>query len=561
MPKYQNLAGRSGNSSFFLQRTNDGHDATMKHPFMKSIYDMSYDRSAYGAYLWSQHCVFAALEGAIIPLKDDPNIAPVHDEHLHRKAALEVDLQYWLGSEDLPQEGKYDKMRSITDAYVRGLQEDSQDAKALLCHHFLHYNAVLSGGQFLSGKLSSKENISIDTNPTGVSFYVFPDLGMKSHVRVQKYLKAMDSIELSDEDRDRMLVVMKQVYEDMEKIFDAAYEIAPQDAQADGTAEQNKLPIPDETDEQKMKLTPQALRQYDGCDGGRILLSLSGALIDVTAGAEAYGPGGSYQMFAGHDVTKCLALMDLSETSLDDFDYVADTEGAKNSLETWHLRLTSKYPIVGNLIKPLRLIPQTLRQYNGSDGGRILLSLQGKIIDVTAGAESYGPGGSYHLFAGHDATKCLALMDLSETCLDDLEFVPETEDAKKSLESWLTRLTKKYDVVGELVAPVMLTLDEMHAFDGQEGSRIYVSLRGSIIDVTQGAASYGPGGSYSLFAGHDITKSLSMMDLSEESLDQPEFTPQTEAAQKSLDTWWNRLTSQYAVVGELVRELAAIHKL
>jgi membrane-associated progesterone receptor component len=552
MPKYQNLAGRSGNSSFFLQKTNDGHDATMKHPFMKTIYDMSYDRSAYGAYLWSQYQVFTALEGAITPLKDDPIIAPVYDEHLHRKAALEVDLGFWLGGKEIPQEAKYDQMRSITDSYIRGLNEESHDAKALLCHHFLHYNAVLSGGQFLSGKLCSKENISIGTNPAGVSFYVFPELAVKAHARVQQYLKAMDSIELSDEDRDRMLVIMKRVYDDMEKVFDAAYEITPRDGQGYGKTKENELPISDESVEKHLRLTPQALRQYDGRDGSRIILSLSGNLVDVTAGAEAYGPGGSYQMFAGHDVTKCLALMDLSESSLDDFDFVPETDDAKKSLESWHNRLTSKYPIVGKLVKPLRLIPQTLRQYNGAEGGRILLSLQGKVIDVTGGAESYGPGGSYHLFAGHDVTKCLALMDLNEASLDDLDFVPETEDAKKSLDSWLSRLTSKYDVVGDLVPPVSLTLEELHAFDGKDGGSIYVSLSGRIIDVTQGASSYGPDGSYSLFGGHDVTKNLSLMDLSAESLDQPQFIPPTEEAKKSLDTWWNRLTSKYPHVGEVV---------
>merc|ERR1711879_1089548 len=154
----------------------------------------------------------------------------------------------------------------------------------------------------------------------------------------------------------------------------------------------------------------------------------------------------------------------------------------------------------------LRLTLAALRKFDGSNGDRILFSLQGKIIDVTSGAESYGPGGPYHLFAGHDVTKCLAMMDLSETSLDDLDFVPETEDSKKSLESWYNRLTAKYEVVGELVKPIKLTLSELQAFDGKDGGKIFVSLSGKIIDVTEGAASYGPGGSYSLFAGRDVTK-------------------------------------------------------
>merc|ERR1711920_958998 len=115
----------------------------------------------------------------------------------------------------------------------------------------------------------------------------------------------------------------------------------------------------------------------------------------------------------------------------------------------------------------------------------------------------------------------------------------------KSLDSWLTRLTSKYEVVGELVPPVKLTLAELQQFNGQYGGKIYLSLRGKIIDVTAGADSYGPNGSYSLFAGRDVTKNLALMDLSEESLNQPEFVPETEDAKRSLETWWSRLTSKY----------------
>merc|ERR1712018_1061839 len=73
----------------------------------------------------------------------------------------------------------------------------------------------------------------------------------------------------------------------------------------------------------------------------------------------------------------------------------------------------------------LRLSLKELRHFDGTNGNRILVSLQGKIIDVSDGAESYGPGGSYHIFAGRDVTKCLALMDLSDEHLDQPDYVPE----------------------------------------------------------------------------------------------------------------------------------------
>jgi len=37
--------------------------------------------------------------------------------------------------------------------------------------------------------------------------------------------------------------------------------------------------------------------------------------------------------------------------------------------------------------------PKTLAKYDGTDGGRILLAINGTVFDVTAGRSFYGPGG------------------------------------------------------------------------------------------------------------------------------------------------------------------------
>lgn len=38
--------------------------------------------------------------------------------------------------------------------------------------------------------------------------------------------------------------------------------------------------------------------------------------------------------------------------------------------------------------------PKTLVKYDGKDGGRILLAIQGRVFDVTPGRNFYGPGES-----------------------------------------------------------------------------------------------------------------------------------------------------------------------
>ncbi|KAJ2684106.1 hypothetical protein H4R19_006927 [Coemansia spiralis] len=49
---------------------------------------------------------------------------------------------------------------------------------------------------------------------------------------------------------------------------------------------------------------------------------------------------------------------------------------------------------------------QELRQHDGTSPGLpILLAIEGDVYDVTLGSAFYGPGGSYSLFAGRDATR------------------------------------------------------------------------------------------------------------------------------------------------------------
>ncbi|KAH8599518.1 hypothetical protein B0O99DRAFT_649297 [Bisporella sp. PMI_857] len=55
---------------------------------------------------------------------------------------------------------------------------------------------------------------------------------------------------------------------------------------------------------------------------------------------------------------------------------------------------------------PKQLTDADLAAYDGSDLTKpIYLAINGTIYDVSAGARHYGPGGSYHFFAGCDASR------------------------------------------------------------------------------------------------------------------------------------------------------------
>jgi len=89
-----------------------------------------------------------------------------------------------------------------------------------------------------------------------------------------------------------------------------------------------------------------------------------------------------------------------------------------------------------------------LKAYNGSDAsGPILLGCNGLVFDVTSGASFYGPDGPYGVFAGKDASRGLATMQIEYTSakIDDL-----SASQKATMKEWAEKFEVKYPVVGKI---------------------------------------------------------------------------------------------------------------
>ncbi|KAI5927736.1 membrane-associated progesterone receptor component 1 [Camillea tinctor] len=102
--------------------------------------------------------------------------------------------------------------------------------------------------------------------------------------------------------------------------------------------------------------------------------------------------------------------------------------------------------------------PRTLLPYNGLEGKPVYLAVRGRVFDVSAGRNFYGPGGPYENFAGRDASRGLACHSFDQEMLtkdldgplDKLEGLGPEE--MESLQGWEERFLSKYLVVGKLVA-------------------------------------------------------------------------------------------------------------
>ncbi|ROT41287.1 cytochrome b5 [Sodiomyces alkalinus F11] len=101
--------------------------------------------------------------------------------------------------------------------------------------------------------------------------------------------------------------------------------------------------------------------------------------------------------------------------------------------------------------------PHTLLPYSGANGGPVYLAVRGRVFDVSAGRNFYGPEGPYANFAGRDASRGLACGSFDESMLTkDLDGPLDTlsdlgPEEMEALRGWEERFESKYIVVGRLV--------------------------------------------------------------------------------------------------------------
>jgi len=145
----------------------------------------------------------------------------------------------------------------------------------------------------------------------------------------------------------------------MQEVFDLnpSEGIAYLSAKDAAGSEEPMPPCPDQ-----LQLSLAELQGFDGADGGRILFSLAGDLLDVSSGRELYGPGAGYSVLAGHDVTRCLATMSLQSEDLDDLTWKPSDDEEEKALALWRQKLKCKYPVAGRLDTSKASSDEGLRQ-------------------------------------------------------------------------------------------------------------------------------------------------------------------------------------------------------
>ncbi|KAK9808787.1 hypothetical protein WJX72_003685 [[Myrmecia] bisecta] len=182
----------------------------------------------------------------------------------------------------------------------------------------------------------------------------------------------------------------------------------------------------------------------------------------------------------------------------------------------------------------------------------IYFAVRGKVYDVTKGADFYGPGGAYHVFAGRECSRALGKMSTSEAdCTDKLDDLTKRE--LDILADWEKKFEEKYTVVGKVVPLTELTLTELGAYDGSKPELpIYLSVRGTIFDVSKGKDFYGPDGVYP-FAGKECARAFALLSTElEDCNDDLDGLSATEIGQ--LRDWEAKFFYKYPIIGKLVEK-------
>ncbi|KAH6724265.1 putative membrane steroid-binding protein 2 [Leptodontidium sp. MPI-SDFR-AT-0119] len=163
--------------------------------------------------------------------------------------------------------------------------------------------------------------------------------------------------------------------------------------------------------------TPEPVRQRRK-DGETPVSKASEKIEKASVAARAKAEDSAFSLV---DVARTIVFLLLASSALS---YFVTRESF-----TWGVKRPSWATVGGirSLIAgPQSLTDTDLKAFDGTDPTKpIYLAINGTIYDVTAGGRHYGPGGSYHFFAGKDASRAFITNCFEEDGNPDLRGVEE----------------------------------------------------------------------------------------------------------------------------------------
>jgi len=230
----------------------------------------------------------------------------------------------------------------------------------------------------------------------------------------------------------------------------------------------------------------------------------------------------------------------------------------------------------------------------------IYIAIHGTVMDVTS-CNAFGPLGVLTNFAGKECATAFARTPFRPAYLrndagDRLSFIEtpsssnekgeeDGKENKETLEKWTeversnllgwqeALTTAGHQVVGTVLSPRVFTPGELRTYTGNQPSSsslsssstsppttndgminannpIYLSVRGTVYDVSRGRDFYGPGGPYATFTGEEVARAFALMSQDPKDFND-DLTGLSQTELGILSDWEAKFQAKYDIVGKL----------
>ncbi|XP_074839951.1 heme oxygenase 1 isoform X2 [Carettochelys insculpta] len=213
-------------SEALKEATKEVHERAESTEFMKNFQKGQLSLREFKMVMASLYYIYSALEEEIEGNKDHPAFIPVYfPAELHRKAALQQDLEYFYG----PLWREEISCPEATQKYVDRLHYVGQhEPELLVAHAYTRYLGDLSGGQVL--KKIAQKALHLPSTGEGLQFFTFEGVSSATKFK-QLYRSRMNSIEMDPATKKRVLEEAKrafllniQVFEELQKLVSQPHE-------------------------------------------------------------------------------------------------------------------------------------------------------------------------------------------------------------------------------------------------------------------------------------------------------------------------------------------------
>ncbi|XP_029361412.1 heme oxygenase [Echeneis naucrates] len=194
--------------------TKDSHVRAENTELMLSFQRRQVTLAQYKLLLSSLYEIYQALEDELDRNSDHPSVAPIYfPAELARLESIKKDLEYFYGQDWREKI----VVPAATKRYCHRLRQiGKENPEFLVAHAYTRYLGDLSGGQVL-GRIVQK-SMGLKSND-GLSFFAFPGVSSPNLFK-QLYRSRMNSVELTEEERNGVLEEAVRAFEFNIQVFD-----------------------------------------------------------------------------------------------------------------------------------------------------------------------------------------------------------------------------------------------------------------------------------------------------------------------------------------------------